>query len=244
MPRTGRALIDGAAYHISTRGNNGQTVFHQDADYQHYLRLLSTYTQAHQLKIYHFALMPHAVHLLLDVTTGAALSKAMLGLNLAYALFYQKRHRYSGHVWQGRFKSAFVDRERELLACGRSIELEPVRAGLASHPGDYAWSSYRAYADGCADLPVTTHPLYEQLGACADERRARYRRLVEERLAVDTIDARPLVASSSFNRRMRDASPVGAGEFRLRAAPVERHRTGFPIKRRSLGRLSALTGLS
>jgi hypothetical protein len=37
---------------------------------------------------------------------------------------------------------------RPLLTCLRYIELNPVRAGMVSDPGDYRWSSYRAHAFG------------------------------------------------------------------------------------------------
>jgi putative transposase len=30
----------------------------------------------------------------------------------------------------------------------RYIELNPVRAGMVAHPGEYRWSSYRANAQG------------------------------------------------------------------------------------------------
>ena len=65
MPRTGRVVIDGGTYHVLTRGNNGQVVFHHDADHQRYLQLLSTYAKEHELKIHHFAPPPpHPPHTL------------------------------------------------------------------------------------------------------------------------------------------------------------------------------------
>jgi hypothetical protein len=35
-----------------------------------------------------------------------------------------------------------------------TIELNPVRAGMAAHPRAYSWSSYRAHALGAADALV------------------------------------------------------------------------------------------
>ncbi|WP_290799023.1 hypothetical protein [Halomonas sp.] len=37
---------------------------------------------------------------------------------------------------------------RYLLACHAYIELNPVRAGMVAHPGEYRWSSYAANAQG------------------------------------------------------------------------------------------------
>jgi len=180
MPRTARLIVDGGTYHVLTRGNNGQTVFHEDADRQRYLQLLSTYARAHGLKVYHFALMPNHVHLVLETPFGEVLSKAMLGLNLTYALFYQRRYGYHGHLWQGRFKSLLIDRDSYLLECGRYVELNPVRAGLVRHPGDYAWTSYRVYAEGSDNPLIALHPLYETLGVTARERQRAYDRFIED----------------------------------------------------------------
>jgi putative transposase len=44
-----------------------------------------------------------------------------------------------------------VDTETYVLIGYRYIELNPVRAKLVSHPGDYLWSSYRGNAIGVHD---------------------------------------------------------------------------------------------
>ena len=180
MPRSARTIVDGGTYHVLTHGNNGQTVFHDDADYQRYLELLAAYAQRHQLRLFHFILMPDHVHLVLEAPVGTSLSKAMSGLNLAYAWVYRKRHQYRGHLWQGRFKSVLIDQDRELLECGRQIELSAVRGGLVAEPGQYSWSSYRAYADGARIPLLAKHPCYENLGASPRERQEWYRRFVHQ----------------------------------------------------------------
>ena len=182
MPRSARVLIDGGTYHVLTRGNNGQPVFLHEADCERYLQLLASYANQHRLKVYHFVLMPNHVHLVLEVPVGPMLSRAMSGLNLSYSLYFRKRHRYSGHLWQGRFHSLLINRDTCLLTCGRDIELNPVRAGLVQEPGAYPWSSYQAYAQGIEMPCLAPHPLYEGLGATADERQERYRRFIREGL--------------------------------------------------------------
>ena len=48
-------------------------------------------------------------------------------------------------LWEGRYKASLIDSERYLLACMRYIEMNPVRANMVQHPGDYKWSSYPCY---------------------------------------------------------------------------------------------------
>jgi len=173
-----RLLIDGGAYHVLMRGNNSQVIFHEPADYQRYLQQLLAYKREHALKVYHFALMPNHVHLILEVQVGQELSRAMLGLNLSYALSYRKRHEYNGHLWQGRFKSLLIDKDSYLLECGRYVELNPVRAGLVQKPETYPWTSYRVYAQGFDNPLVDQNPLYETLGATPTERQQQYKRFI------------------------------------------------------------------
>ncbi len=182
MPRTARTLVDGGIYHILTRGNNRQTLFHQDSDYQRYLLLLSTYVKGHAIKLYHYALMPNHVHLIVETPIGAALSRMMSGLNLSYTLFYRKRHRYTGHLWQGRFHSLPIEKERCLLPCARAVELNPVRGKLSEAPGEYPWSSYAFYGYGNESTLLTPNPLYELLGSTSFERQTRYRQFIDEEL--------------------------------------------------------------
>ena len=184
MPRTARGWSDGGTYHVLTRGNNRQPVFHIPADFQRYLHRLVEVANDHQLTVLHFALMPNHVHLVIRVVEGPRLSRAMLSLNLAYALYYRNRYHYAGHLWQGRFKCLPIETDAHLLACGRYIELNPVRAGLADAPHSYLWTSYRAYAEGLAVPPVisTAHPGYLTLGSTPQERQVAYRQLVREEL--------------------------------------------------------------
>src|SRR3989338_7936640 len=218
MPLGPRVLIDGGTYHVLMRGNNGQTIFQHDADHQRYLQILLGYLQRHQIKLYHFVLMPSHVHLVLQIAHGPTLSKIMSGLNLAYSHYYRKRYRYSGHLWQGRFKSLHIDKESYLLEVGRYVELNPVRAALVQEARTYPWSSYRTYAEGSENPLVTPNPLYELLGATAQQRQGTYRQFVLDGLR-------------------RAASPLGTFTPRPAQKPAAvANRLGLPLPKRKRGR--------
>ena len=72
--------------------------------------------------------------------------RMMQQLNSSYSQRFNHRHRQVGHVLQGRFKAPIIDGDDYLRRVVRYIVLNPVRAGLATHPGDWLWSSYRATA--------------------------------------------------------------------------------------------------
>ena len=88
----------------------------------------------------------------------------------------------------GRGKLILFYSERYLLTCYRYIELNPIRAvGMADHPSEYPWSSYRHNALGQEDALVTPHAEYTSLGKTRKERQSAYRALFKARIAEKTL---------------------------------------------------------
>jgi hypothetical protein len=84
-----------------------------------------------------------------------------------------------GHVLQGRFKSILVERDSYLLELARYIVLNPVRAGLASAPGRWRWSSYRATAgEQPAPCWLSVNWILEQFGNGEAIAQSHYRQFV------------------------------------------------------------------
>ena len=68
------------------------------------------------------------------------------------------------------------------MGCQRYIELNPVRAGMVGHPGEYRWSSYQANGQGEDNLLIRSHALYQALGLDAASRQTAYRELFRHEL--------------------------------------------------------------
>ena len=112
----------------------------------------------------------------------------MKALGQRYVQYVNRTYRRSGTLWEGRFRSCLTQEESYLLSCMRYIELNPVRAGMVAHPGEYRWSSYRANAQGEEEPLISSHPLYVSLGAEADFRAAAYRELFRHELDPGLVD--------------------------------------------------------
>jgi putative transposase len=69
----------------------------------------------------------------------------------------------------------------------RYIELNPVRAGMVTHPSEYPWSSYRYNALGQHDERVIPYLEYRRLGKTDKEREAAYRQLFKQRIPNDSL---------------------------------------------------------
>jgi len=182
MPRSARIAPDGHVYHVLTRGNNRQDIFHDEGDFAGYRDLLARYKDKYAFLLYHYVLMTNHIHLVMETQPQGPLSEIMKGINLSYAQHYKKKYGHVGHFWQDRFKSILISRDEYLLACGSYVELNPVRAGIVKAPGDYRWSSYGFYAFGKHDDLLDAQPLYGDLSADEKDRRQRYRAFVRSML--------------------------------------------------------------
>ncbi|MCM8799613.1 MAG: transposase [Candidatus Omnitrophica bacterium] len=138
-----RVVLDGAVYHITVRGNQKQKTFLEEVDFLNYFKILRHYKKKYRFKLYAYCLMPNHVHLILEVENSKNLSKIMQGINLSYTIYFNKKYQKVGHLWQGRYKSKIIQKDKYLIDCIEYVELNPVRSGLVENPFDYPWSSWR-----------------------------------------------------------------------------------------------------
>ena len=143
MGRGARVLLDNAAYHIITRGNQKQRVFNENEDFEEYLKRLKKYKREFQFKLYGFCLMPNHVHLIGEPRKKEDLSRFQHDLIISYTTYFNNKYEKVGHLWQGRFKSKVIIKDKYLLTCINYVELNPVRASMVETPCAYQWSSYR-----------------------------------------------------------------------------------------------------
>lgn len=140
MARLARVIAVDLPYHITQRGNAQRFVLESDADRMVYLQLLRHYCRLHCLPVAGYCLMSNHVHLIAVPQRVESLALAMKNTHGRYAAYFNARHLSTGHVWQGRYYSCPLDTPH-LWAALRYAEMNPVRAGMASAPEKYAWSS-------------------------------------------------------------------------------------------------------
>jgi REP-associated tyrosine transposase len=198
MARLARLAIAGQAHHLIQRGNNGQAIFLDDEDRRAYLSALRDAAATHTVAIHAYVLMDNHVHLLATPAAAQGLSRMMQALGRRYVSGFNRRHRRSGTLWEGRFRAAVIESERYFLACMRYIETNPVRSGLVSHPADYPWSSHAHHSGQRSDPLVTDHSLFWSLGNTPFDRQSAYKLLSEQPLASDVVQALTTTALKSW----------------------------------------------
>ncbi len=178
--------------------------------------------------------MTNHVHLLVTPHAESSISKMMQMLGRYYVQYYTYTYQRTGTLWEGRYKATLIDTEQYLLTCMRYIELNPVRAeGMAKHPAEYPWSSYRYHALGQTDNLVTPHREYQRLGKSDEERQSAYRQLFRAHISEMTLaeireatNKAWVLGSERFKRRMEkklDRQTVSRGRGGDRKSAAYRH---------------------
>jgi len=111
MPRAPRQFVDSGFYHLIARGNNRLFIFQVKGGFDYFKSLLYESKKKFAWKLHHYCLMANHIHLLGQIEKGAQLSRLMQFLLFEYSRWYRKQTEYTGHLWQGRYKSPLIELE-------------------------------------------------------------------------------------------------------------------------------------
>lgn len=99
-------------------------------------------------------------------------------LNMRYVIYFNKKYRFVGHLFQDRYRSEVVDTDEYFLAISRYIHLNPVKAGMVKHAVDYPWSSCQEYA---SDINLRLVDTEKTLSYFREPQLERYLEFLEHR---------------------------------------------------------------
>jgi REP element-mobilizing transposase RayT len=125
MARALRIQSAGGRYHVTARGNQRAEIFWDDTDRFRLLELLSELGQRFGTRVHAYVLMDNHYHLLLE-TLEANLSRAIQWCNVSYSVWFNLRHRRSGHLLEGRFGAELVEDDAGWQEVARYVHPNPV----------------------------------------------------------------------------------------------------------------------
>ena len=135
-----RPRIDLAGYHhIVNRGVNRTNIFSSFEDKEMFLKILCKACRIYEVIVHDYCLMDNHYHLLVE-NSQQNLSLFMRQINANYAIYFNKKEKRTGHLWQGRFSSWYILNDSYLYSTIRYIEYNPLEAGLASAVGEYPYT--------------------------------------------------------------------------------------------------------
>jgi putative transposase len=180
MARKPREEFPGAVHHVFARGNRKQKIFVCDEDRRLYLDLLAQVVRRTRWRCLSYCLMANHVHVLVE-TPDPNLGAGMQRLHGMYGQMFNRAHRHSGHVFQGRFGSVLIRTDEQLLHAARYVVRNPVEAGLCDEPGEWPWSSHAAVLGGPGPRWLDVARLLAYFGVSGGDPCRRYADFVELR---------------------------------------------------------------
>ena len=207
MARPLRIEYAGAVYHITSRGNARKPIFRDDKDRDSFFEILTSVTKRYNWLCHAYCLMDNHYHLIIE-TPDANLSRGMRQLNGVYTQTYNRRHKKTGHIFQGRYKAILVDKDSYLLELCRYVVLNPLKAGIVERPDDWKWSSYISTA-GIKKAPryLTVDWILGQFGKDRGKAEKNYRDFVKAGINEDSpwkkLKGQVLLGSDEFIEKFK-----------------------------------------
>lgn len=140
------SFVYGEYYHIYNRGNSKQIIFHDNQDYIRFIDLLflcNTNKNLRLDRVYNgfinfeqenkivyigaYCLMPNHFHIIFTQTEDGSISKFMQKLTTAYVMYYNRKYKRTGSLFEGKFKSKYINNDIYFKYLFSYIHLNPVK---------------------------------------------------------------------------------------------------------------------
>lgn len=141
------SFAHGEYYHLYNRGNSKQDIFRDYFDRVRFQNLLYVangsvpfvFRQVQKDEAYEFergnqlvhigayCLMPNHFHILLTPAVENGVQKFMLKLLTGYSMYFNKKYKHTGGLFEGRFKSRHTNTDEYLKYLFSYIHLNPVK---------------------------------------------------------------------------------------------------------------------
>lgn len=184
MPIKRPPLVNGEIYHIVVRMVGDLKLFRDEKDYLRKIHNLFEFNDANPtrwqyrqyyenrsrdisertkrnllVEILTFCLMPNHIHLLIRQLVNGGISKFMRKIGAGYGIYYNKKYKRNGHIFQGKYRAVHITSDPQLQTAFVYIHANPVsliepgwkERGIKNINGtikfleNYRWSSYRDY---------------------------------------------------------------------------------------------------
>ncbi|MDZ4229100.1 MAG: transposase [Patescibacteria group bacterium] len=152
-------------YHIYNRGVAKQKIFLDDQDYKTFLSYLKLYlilsnlqgptlkvSPSRQLKNYFdqvkllaYCLLPNHFHLFVFQKELNNITDFMRSLATKYSIYFNKKYRRVGPVFQGNYKAVMVKTENQFIYLSKYIHRNPLPLPTRLDLEGYKYSSYQNY---------------------------------------------------------------------------------------------------
>jgi len=140
MARNKRITLTGY-YHVISRGVERRNIFLEPEDYDTFLDILYETKKTYNIIVHTYCLMTNHYHILIE-TMQTNISDALKFLNSSYSIYFNKKYKRSGHLWQGRFQSYYLYDDKHFWIVAKYIERNPIKAAMVDNIETYRHQSF------------------------------------------------------------------------------------------------------
>jgi putative transposase len=158
MPRPPRADAAGEIYPALNRGNGRMTIFHKDADYEAFERVLNEGLERYPVSLFAYQWMPNHWHMVLSPREDGTLSGLMYWVTMTHTTRHHAHYQStgSGHLYQGRFKSFPIQSDEHIYVVCRYVERNALAAGLVSRAEHWRFGSLYNWLGGSCGVQLAS----------------------------------------------------------------------------------------
>ena len=186
MPRQARIDYPGAMHHVIGRGIERKFIFKEDNQKREFHRRLADNLDRYSIQCYGWCIMGNHFHLLLQ-TGKTSIAEFMRAVLTGYAVYYNRKNKRVGHLFQNRYKSVLCNKDEYLMSLVRYIHLNPVKAKIISYRSleKYSWTGHREIC--CQEEGLIDHKneILSFYGKRQKEAIQGYRQFVKDGLGLD-----------------------------------------------------------
>jgi REP-associated tyrosine transposase len=223
MPRLARLDAAGVLNHVIIRGIERRKIFRDNKDRNNFLDRLETLLPETKSTCYAWAFLDNHAHFLFR-TGNTPLATLMRRLLTGYAVYFNRRHRRHGQLFQNRYKSIICQEDAYLKELVRYIHLNPLRAKIVpdiSELNSFAYCGHSALTGKKKRPWQDTGYVLSYFGKSVREARRRYRAYVEEGIEQGK---RPELVGGGLIRSLGGWKAVKDARFKARGRIKGDHR--------------------
>jgi REP-associated tyrosine transposase len=124
-------------FFATTKTSMGRHLLQSERNAGLLIDVLRSLVAEHKFTLHDFVIMPDHLHLLLTVSDGMTIEKAMQLIKGRFSRRLSQEQKYLGEVWQRGFTDSQVLNHESFLQHQAYIAMNPVKAGLADSPEQY-----------------------------------------------------------------------------------------------------------
>ena len=130
-------LPPNGVFHLCSRGVERRAIYLDDADRVFFLALYRHARMRHRWDVLAYCLMTNHFHLVVNAPLDS-ITRGMHLLKARYGQAFNHRYARTGHLFQGRFYSGYVDEDAVEKVCDYVLD-NPIRAGICRARDEWPW---------------------------------------------------------------------------------------------------------